>query len=202
MVRAAELQLVSPAISLWHAYDPAVKAELFSTALRLDDRLFLVDPIPLPGPAWDELTRDASVCGIFVTNANHERAVQEVAAKSGATILAAPAAASALWNLEAVCVEAGDQVDERLRVIEIEGAVEGEIALYSSDDGGALILGDALINFGSEGFALLPPKYCADQEQMRRSLRQMLDFTFERLLFAHGPPIVGGARTKLEQLLR
>ena len=178
-----------------------MKAELFSTALRLGDRLFLIDPVPLADPAWEELTRDARVSGIFVTNANHERGVQEAAGESGAAILAAPAAASALWNLETVCVEAGDQVGERIRVIEIEGAVEGEIALHFQDEGGTLILGDALINFGSDGFALLPPKYCSDQEEMRRSLRQLLDFSFERLLFAHGPPIMDAARTKLEQLL-
>ncbi len=201
MVRAVELQPLSAGICMWHAYDPAVKAELCSTALRLDDRLYLVDPIPLADPAWEELTRDASVCGIFVTNANHERAVPAFAARGGAAVLASPATASALWNLETISIEAGEQVGERIEAIEIEGAAEGEIALYFEDDDGAIILGDALINFGSDGFALLPPKYCADQKRMRRSLRQLLDFSFERLLFAHGLPIISGARSKLERLL-
>ena len=141
-----------------------MKAELFSTALRLDDRLYLVDPIPLADPAWEELTRDASVCGIFVTNANHERAVRDFAAQTGAAVLAAPAAASTLWNLEAICVEADEQVGERLRVIEIEGAVEGEIALHFDVGRRALILGDALINFGSDGFALLPAEILRGSE--------------------------------------
>lgn len=201
MVGAAELQPLSPGISLWHAYDAAVKAELCSTALRLDDRLYLVDPIPLAAPAWEELTRGASVCGIFVTNANHERAVQAFAAMGGAAVLASPATASALWHLETIAIEAGEPVGERIEAIAIEGAAEGEIALHFQEDGGAIILGDALINFGPDGFALLPPKYCADQKQMRRSLRQLLDFSFERLLFAHGQPIVSGARQKLERLL-
>ncbi len=201
MVPAAELQLLSPGLRVWSAYDPEVKAELWSTAIQLDDRLYLVDPIPLRSAARAELTAPASICGVFITNANHARAVADFAARSGAAVMAAPATASTLWDLEVVLVEAGDRAGEQIEVIEIAGAGEGEIALHFQGDGGALVLGDALINFGSDGFAFLPAKYCQDQKLMRRSLRQLLDFSFERLLFAHGVPIVSSARRKLETLL-
>ena len=36
---------------------------------------------------------------------------------------------------------------------------------------------------------------------MRRSLRQLLEFRFERLLFAHGTPIISGAHARLAELL-
>ena len=88
-----------------------------------------------------------------------------------------------------------------MEVIEIEGAVAGEIALYQPSNRGTLIVGDALINFEPYGFSLLPKKYCTDQRLMRRSLNRLLDHSFERLLFAHGTPITSGARTRLEQLL-
>ena len=64
------------------------------------------------------------------------------------------------------------------------------------DDGGTLIVGDALINFEPHGFAFLPPKYCSNPKQMRRSLRKLLDYDFERMLFAHGTPILHGARAR------
>lgn len=201
MVQATELQPLSPSLTIWSAYDPTVKAELFSTAIQLEDRLYLVDPIPLASAALEEMTTDASVCGVFVTNINHARAAGAFAAQTGAGILASAATASALWSLEIVAIVSGDKIGERLEAIEIPGAPEGEIALYCDQDGGALILGDALINFGTDGFALLPAKYCEDQNLMRRSLRQLLDFFFTRLLFAHGTPIVSGARPKLETLL-
>ena len=87
-------------------------------------------------------------------------------------------------------------------MIALDGAAAGEIALYFDDEeGGAVILGDALIHFGADGFALLPEKSCTDQQQLRRSLRQLLDFRFERLLFAHGPPLVAAARARLEKIL-
>src|SRR3712207_7604903 len=44
--------------------------------------------------------------------------------------------------------------------------------------------------FRSYGFALLPAKYCTSQKQMRRSLRKLLDYEFERIVFAHGFPVV------------
>ena len=88
-------------------------------------------------------------------------------------------------------------------MIAIEGAAEGEIGLHFDDgEGGVIILGDALINFGSEGFALLPEKYCTDQQQLRGSLRQLLDCRFERLRFGQGEPLVVDARVRLEEILR
>ena len=69
-------------------------------------------------------------------------------------------------------------------------------------DGGTIVVGDAVINLDPYGFSLLPAKYCADQKLMRRSLRQLLDFSFARFLFAHGMPVLAGARARLEMLLR
>jgi glyoxylase-like metal-dependent hydrolase (beta-lactamase superfamily II) len=89
-----------------------------------------------------------------------------------------------------------------LLAIEIPGGPEGEAAIYDARDGGSLIVGDALINFEPYGFAFLPKKYCMDEKQMHRSLRRLLDYDFERMLFAHGTPIMQSARKKLEQLLR
>ena len=85
--------------------------------------------------------------------------------------------------------------------IEIEGGPPGEIAIHSDAEKGSLIIGDALINFEPYGFALLPAKYCSNARLMRRSLRKLLDYTFQRMLFAHGTPILTAARQRLEQLL-
>ncbi|PYJ69352.1 MAG: hypothetical protein DME76_09285, partial [Verrucomicrobia bacterium] len=55
-------------------------------------------------------------------------------------------------------------------------------------------------NFEPYGFTFLPAKYCSNQKEMRRSLRKLLDYKAERLLFAHGTPIVSGAGEKLQGL--
>ncbi|MBA3963714.1 MAG: hypothetical protein H0X40_17690 [Chthoniobacterales bacterium] len=201
MAEASETHALTPALTIWQAYDPEVKADLSSTSIRLGDRLFLIDPIPLAGPALTELTTDARICSVFLTNINHARAAAFFADKTGATVCASAITASSLFNLEILSVSPGDMVGDGIEVIGIEGAAEGEIALHFMGDGGAVVVGDALINFGQDGFGLLPAKYCSDQKMMQRSLRQLLDFSFERLLFAHGAPIVSGARAKLEALI-
>ncbi len=201
MSPALELQLLSPQLALWQAYEPATKAELFSTALRLDDRLFLIDPIRLAPEALSELTAMGKICGVFVTNPNHKRAAEWFAAEYGAALLSSATTASTLNEGEPLAIFAGDKIGDRLEVVDLKGGIEGEIALHLEDDGGTLIVGDALLPTDPGGCALLPAKYCADQDLLRQSLRQLLDFSFARLLFGHGPPLVSAARAKLEAIL-
>jgi glyoxylase-like metal-dependent hydrolase (beta-lactamase superfamily II) len=94
-----------------------------------------------------------------------------------------------------------EEIEPGLRAVAIEGAPAGEIALYYEADGGTMVVGDALINFDPHGFGLLPAKYCRDYKLMRRSLPKLLDYAFERMLFAHGTPILSSARERLEKLL-
>jgi hypothetical protein len=62
-------------------------------------------------------------------------------------------------------------------------------------------MGDAIVNFGSAEFTLLPEKYCLDQKQGRQSLKKLLGVEFQAMTFAHGLPVVSGAKERLEGLL-
>jgi glyoxylase-like metal-dependent hydrolase (beta-lactamase superfamily II) len=190
---SVEFSRVSPRVSVWSRYDSSVKAELFATAIESAPRVLLIDPIaPLP----EELS-GGSPQAVILTNGNHARA----AMLFGAPIYANRGAHSelALPNLREVSTAEG--LSDELSVIPIAGAAAGEIALYSQADGGTLVIGDALINMGSYGFTFLPAKYCENHKLMRRSLRVLLDLEFERILFAHGLPIVTNARQRLATLL-
>src|SRR5205085_11128967 len=88
-----------------------------------------------------------------------------------------------------------------LEVLKVEGAVDGEIALYQASNGGTLIVGDALINLEPYGFGLLPRKYCLNEKLIRSSLCELLARPAERMLFAHGMPVVSGATARLRRLL-
>jgi len=57
-----------------------------------------------------------------------------------------------------------------------------------------------LINFEPYGFSFLPRKYCLNEKQMRSSLHQLLARPAERMLFAHGVPILSGATARLRHL--
>ena len=198
---AQEVDQIAPGIFTWQFYDPAVKADLFSTALETLSGTFLIDPIAVGIESLRTLQSRGKISGIVVTNENHERAAAWFADKFPVPVylheglrdsVALPRAA---WLQDNVTISPG------LTAVAIEGGPVGEIAIHHEADGGTVVIGDALINFEPYGFALLPAKYCSDFKLMRRSLPKLLDYSFERMLFAHGTPILRGARERLEHLL-
>jgi glyoxylase-like metal-dependent hydrolase (beta-lactamase superfamily II) len=183
MLLASELEPVSPGIFLWQFYDPSVKADLFSSAVAIGSGTYLVDPIPLATEAMAALGR---VAGVIITNENHIRASSEFAARFRVPIYSA----------------LSDPFAPGLTPVRIDGAPGGEIAIYCATDGGAMLMGDALINFEPYGFTFLPAKYASNFKLMRNSLARLLDYSFKRMLFAHGMPILSQARERLELLLK
>jgi glyoxylase-like metal-dependent hydrolase (beta-lactamase superfamily II) len=192
-----EFACISTSCALWHTYDPKIKVELFSTALAAGNGLTIFDPIALPAAHRTDLESLGRVARIVITNANHARNAATFAHSYSAPIFAPPELCGELHSRN---LQHGLAIGP-LRVIRIEGAADGEFALYHADDGGTLIMGDALINFDPYGFTLLPRKYCTNQKQMVRSLRKLLDLDFSRIFFAHGNPIMIRAGEQLESLL-
>ena len=201
MALAHEVEQIVPGISIWQVYEPAVKAELFSTALKTDSGAYLVDPISLATDALAEVEASGKIIGIFVTNANHGRASVEFARKFSVPIHLHHSLAETTEFAGTIGLQDGQTLAGGLTTIAIDGGAAGEMALHSFQNEGTLVIGDALINFEPHGFGLLPSKYCLNSKLMRRSLRKLLDYSFERIFFAHGNPILSGARAKVEQLL-
>jgi len=201
-VRATlDFDRITPYLCVWHGYDPAVKADLYSTCLVTSEGAYLVDPIPLQSESLGELIGSSHVAGIIVTSANHHRASTRFAEQFSAPVFACKGAFPGATPRQFRRLAGGDEICDGLRVICIEGAAAGEILLHYAPDGGTLIVGDALINFEPYGFTFLPGKYCSNEKEMRRSLRKLLDYKAERMLFAHGTPILSGASERLRALL-
>jgi len=196
MPRALELELVLPGIFLWRYHDPGIKTDLFATGLQTDSGTFLIDPVSLAPDAMTALDR---VAGIIVTNDNHLRAAAHFAGKFRVPIYAEATTASALPG--ATRIDFGSPIAPGLTPIPVNGAAAGEIAIHWNADRGTMVIGDALINFEPYGFTLLPSKYCSNFKLMRASLRKLLDYSFDRMLFSHGEPILSHARDRLEALL-
>ena len=196
-----EFQRVCSSVFSWWRYAPEVKADLFSTAVVAGRSAYLVDPIALDAEILREALAPAEVVGVVVTNENHARAAAEVARQHSVPVLAHVDARAVVDLPAATDIADGEEFAPGLSAIAIDGAPAGEIAIYAQADGGSLIIGDALINMGAYGFTFLPAKYCRNHKQMRRSLRKLLEFEFERITFAHGVPIVSNAKSRLANLL-
>ena len=198
MVTATEVHPVAPGVWVWSAYDSTVKCDLWSTGLVTPGGLVLIDPIDLAPSAFAELTNQAKPCAIVLTSGNHGRAAEALRARYDIPIWAPSAAAGDLpFRPDHEFTEA-DQVAGEIRATAIASAGPGEVALLRE---GVLCLGDAVINFGSAGFSLLPAKYCAAPDELPNDLRKLLSYDFHILTFAHGDPIVQHARDRLQKLL-
>jgi glyoxylase-like metal-dependent hydrolase (beta-lactamase superfamily II) len=197
----SDFDRIAANVAIWHGYDPSAKADLYSTCLLASDAAYLVDPIPLRKEALDELIDSDPVAGIIVTNSNHYRMSAQFAEQFSAPIFARCEAFPDKASQQFRRVADGDEICNGLRVIGIEGAAAGEMILHYASNSGTLIVGDALINFEPYGFTFLPGKYCSNEKEMRRSLQKLLDYEAERILFAHGTPILAKASERLKALL-
>jgi hypothetical protein len=197
-LRATELHHISPYLSIWHAFDRAAKTELFSTAVIGDDGTIVIDPIALTDVAEQELNECGRIESIILTNVNHVRAAISFRERYSAPIFAAIELSKEVPNAQAVNDAAAIH---NLRIIGLDGAARGELAVHDPRDGGSVVVGDALINFDPYGFTVLPKKYCLNQKVMIGCLHRLLDLEFQRLLFAHGTPITVRAPERLQSLL-
>lgn len=201
MQAVRDFDAITSHLAVWHVYDPAVRAELYSTCLATTGGIYLIDPIPLQKRALDQLIGSSGVAGIIVTNLNHHRTAERFAKQLAVPIFAHRETFPNDQPSSLRTIADGDEICEGLHVIGIEGAPPGELVLHYTGYGGMLIVGDALINFEPHGFTFLPAKYCSNQKQMRRSLRKLLDHKAERIFFAHGLPILTAASERLQDLV-
>lgn len=197
MSHALEIESVAPGAFLWRYYDRAIKADLFSTGFEADERIFLIDPIALASDALKDLK---DIAGVVVTNENHVRLAAQFADRFRVPIYAEATVAARITG--ATPIDVAGPFAPTLTAVPLEGAAIGEIAIHSDAGMGTIVMGDALINFEPHGFTFLPAKYCSNFKLMRTSLTKLLDYSFERMLFAHGTPILSRARERLEALLK
>lgn len=198
MTRADEIHRVTPDLFVWQAYEPSVKCDLTSAALKTTGALVLIDPIPLSPDAFEELVGEGMPALIVCTNANHARAADDFRKRFGTKIVAHRDAAAGLEATADEWIDDGARLLDAVEVCTVPGASPGEIALRFGD---IVCLGDAVIHLPDHGFALLPEKYCTNAKLLRQSLQKLLRWEFRVLTFAHGLPLTTQARGRLASLL-
>jgi glyoxylase-like metal-dependent hydrolase (beta-lactamase superfamily II) len=197
---ADEFQTLSDTLYHWSVYEPAVKCEIGCSALKLPSGWVVVDPVPLAAPAWKELLALAPLRAILLTNGNHVRDAAELRQQNAVPIVTAIDTRRDITELKADITLLPNELLYGVTAIALPGATPGETAFFSNT--GVMLLGDAVINTSTErGLELLPDKYCSDAKQNRASLRNLLQFDFHTLTFAHGAPVTTHAKQKLSALL-
>jgi len=199
MKPADEYHEIRDGLYCWQAYDRSVKADLSSTAARTGAGLLFIDPIPLATAPLAGMTGGVKPLAILLTNANHQRAAAEYRENFGIPVWAHPDAAGFSVEVDRRLEDGATPLDD-FKIIHLPGVVAGEIAMYSPQAGGTMMMGDALIHLEPGGFAFLPDRYCQEPKLARASLQKLLHFSFDLMTFAHGTPIVSRARKRLQEL--
>ena len=96
----------------------------------------------------------------------------------------------------------GEKLPGGLQTIYLPGVTTSEMALFTKSSGGAVLIGDALLNASGKGLQLLPDQYIEDKKQARVSLQKLLAHNFKIATFAHGDPLLKDAKKTITAFLK
>jgi hypothetical protein len=190
------VQEIAPGLNRWTAWHDHWEEEVGSVAVDTADGLVLIDPLDPPADL-------PSPKHVLLTLYYHARTAAELKAR-----VWAPARSQA--PLRNRGVEAMDAVTGELPggIVAFPTARAAE-AVYWLPEHRAVVVGDVLLGAGAKPRATDDPlRLCPRQwlgkpthEDLRTSLRPLLDLPVEHVLVSHGRPVVGGAKRELARAL-
>jgi hypothetical protein len=189
---------ILPGIFRWEVFSPDHKVELSSHAVVVSGRAYCFDPIPLAADAIDELARMGKPTAIVLTNENHIRASGEWQDRWQVPVWASVEISVTMRGVTRFSNSESRWFDWELNPL--AGGPGGDIA-FRLEGYSLMVMGDAVINLPRRQLELLPDKYCRDPIALRQSLRRLVKEPFDRLLVAHGQPVLEGASSKVAALL-
>lgn len=100
----------------------------------------------------------------------------------------------------------GDEPVPGVRAIANGPIAPDDTVLLIDGEGGALAFADSLAHEDDGELTFMPDGLLGEHPgkvkiRIAAALRELLDQSFDHLLFAHGPPIVGGGREALERFV-
>jgi glyoxylase-like metal-dependent hydrolase (beta-lactamase superfamily II) len=149
-----------------------------------------------------DVERHGKPVAILLTIYWHERSAEELARRyEGATVWAPELALRRMEIDVSNPFRVGDPLPHGVEAV--ESRRRGEV-LYWLPGPRALVAGDVLLGTPEGGIRVCPDSWLKPDlppQELRRSLRSLLDLPLELVLLAHGEPVLEGARDALERAL-
>jgi glyoxylase-like metal-dependent hydrolase (beta-lactamase superfamily II) len=190
------MQVIAPGLRRWTAWHDHWQEQVGSVAVDTQDGLVLIDPLDPPADL-------ASPKHVLLTLYYHARA----AARLKARVWAPARSHRPLRNRG---VEAEDVLADELPggIVPFPTARAAE-SVYWLPEHRAVVVGDVLLGAGAKPRATDDPlRLCPKQwlgkathEQLRTSLRPLLDLPVAHVLVSHGRPVVGYGKRELARAL-
>lgn len=193
---ATGIEEVCPGVLHWRISDERIGGHTSAAhAVATDDGTVLIDPLPLPETALDELAPVSAIC---LTAQCHQRSAWRYREQLGA-----PVYTPATRPMEGTPDElyaAGDRLPGGLVAIHTPGPEEAHFSFLLERDPGVLFCSDLLM-VDEDRLEFVPLQYHDDPDTTRRSVEALLDLPFTVLCLDHGPPIREGAKDAIRELL-
>jgi hypothetical protein len=186
---------------VWSQFDQPRNLDFHSLAWVRAGGNVLIDPLPMSAHDHAHLLALGGASHIVITNSDHTRHAQALAAEFNASLCGPRAERDKFPFACARWLGAGDEVVEGLRVFEFAGSkTPGELALILEEI--TLITGDLVRCHVGGKLTLLPVAKLADPAAVRASLARLLrDFPkLETVLVGDGWPLFSGGAAQLRAL--
>jgi len=201
MKPATQLHKIAPSLFGWASFQTQWKIDFNSYAVKTKQGVVFVDPT-MPEPAvLQQLEALGEPLAIVLTNAHHDRNADAFRKKYDVQIYAHEKAPSDCDTKIDVLAVNGEKLPGGLEAIFLPGVTTSEMALYTKDAGGAMLLGDALLNTPGKGLQLLPDQFIEEKKLAKKSLQKLLEYKFKIATFGHGDPIVKDAKKVIAAFL-
>jgi hypothetical protein len=195
----ASMLEIAPGLRRWTAFHDHWEEDVGSLAVETSDGLVLIDPIDPPSEV-------AAADHVLITVYWHGRSTGTLGAKR------VWASARSERPLKGRGIEvtdpfrAGDALPGGIRAFQTARSAE---VVYWLPDQRALVVGDVLLGAGakprptSDPLRLCPERWLGKgtHDDLRRTLRPLLDLPVERVLVSHGEPILSGGKPALAAAL-
>jgi glyoxylase-like metal-dependent hydrolase (beta-lactamase superfamily II) len=200
---------ILPGVWHWTAIHPKIHVAVSS--YWLDSSGVLIDPlVPLEeGLDWFA-AREQQPAAILLSNRHHYRESNLFAERFGCTVHCNSRGLHEFEDVRAVAgFEVGDELPGGVRAVEVGAICPDDTALHLPADR-ALVMADAVVSGGPHGsdglLGFVPDSLMDDPAGTKRGLlaaceRLLAELDFEHLLLAHGGPVIGDGRERLEELV-
>jgi hypothetical protein len=192
---------ISEALTFWSAAHPAWRPnpgwpeEVGFVTWQTADTYVFIDPLvrdDLDPGVWDEFDPDVSQTRsavVLLTAPWHHRSARAVAGRYGAKLWLHPRGRDRIADLVAD-VPALATPPDGIDVFVPASLEEGEVAFYLPSER-ALVVAEFFLGTG-DGLQVLEAPSLADRRVFAESLHRLRDLAIDRVLVAHGPPVLSG----------
>jgi hypothetical protein len=193
------VQEIAPGLRRWTAWHDHWEEDVGALAVDTEDGLVLIDPLDPPS----DLGKPDHV---LVTVYWHGRGTSKVGAKN---VWASTRSAQPLQNRGIVVTNrfrAGDELPGGIQALQTARSAE---VVYWLPEHRAVVVGDVLLGAGakpratSDELRLCPERWLGKptHDDLKESLRPLLDLPVERVLVSHGEPLLRDGKRALAALL-